>query len=333
MSSEPKPEAAPSLPVELPPVKPPSIGFIFQLFVVPGLIVAAIVATWTLFGKIATSETDWQRLVLELQNPNEHRRWRGAMGLAQMLKADQDLGAGGQHLAANPDLNASLAKLLTTEAERPGPQPADVQFQSFLAQTCGLLDSPETVLPALHLALDPARDREVRKNALLAIAVMTDRLRRAGEPIQAEAAVAEVLPLSQDEDPLLRVTASYTLGLLETPESRSRLTTLLSDSDPGVRLNSAVALVRHNDRSGLSVLLDAVTLGNQPAPAASADDLGRFLAVKNALMAIGELTPLLTDQERVELRGVIQPLSDTHAEPAIRVAAQNTLQNLQQPSE
>ena len=328
MPSESKPPAAPSLPADLPPVRPPSIGFIFQLFVVPGLIVAAIVATWTLFGKIATSETDWQRLVMELQNPNEHRRWRGAMGLAQMLKADQDQGAQGQHLASNPELVANLAKLLSTEAERPSPQPADVQFQSFLAQTCGLLNSPEAVLPALHQALQPAQDREVRKNALLAIAVMTDRLRRAGEPVHAEAAVAEVLPLSQDEDPLLRVTASYTLGLLETPESRARLTTLLSDSDPGVRLNSAIALVRHNDRTGLKVLLDAVNSGSQSAPTATTDDLARFLAVKNALVAIGELTPLLTDEERKELQGVIQPLSDTHAEPAIRVAAQTTLQNL-----
>ncbi|MFM8289747.1 MAG: HEAT repeat domain-containing protein, partial [Planctomycetaceae bacterium] len=153
-----------------------------------------------------------------------------------------------------------------------------------------------------------------------------------GEPVHAEAATDEVIPLSQDEDPLLRVTASYTLGLLETPESRARLTTLLSDSDPGVRLNSAVALVRHNDRAGLAVLLDAVTSGSQSAPAATTDDLARFLAVKNALVAIGELTPLLTEEERKELQGVIQPLSDTHAEPAIRVAAQTTLQNLASPS-
>ncbi|MFN8856728.1 MAG: hypothetical protein ACK50P_14265, partial [Planctomycetaceae bacterium] len=67
-----------NLPEDLPPVKPPSVGFIVQLFVVPGLIVGAIVGIWLLFGRMATAEQDWQRLVVELQNPNEHRRWRGA---------------------------------------------------------------------------------------------------------------------------------------------------------------------------------------------------------------------------------------------------------------
>jgi hypothetical protein len=79
------------VPEDLPPVQPPSAGFILQLFVVPGLIVLAIVAVWLLFGKLAGNEQDWKGLLVELQHPNEHRRWRGALGLAQMLKADQDL--------------------------------------------------------------------------------------------------------------------------------------------------------------------------------------------------------------------------------------------------
>jgi transposase len=77
------------VPEDLPPVQPPSAGFILQLFVVPGLIVLAIVAVWLLFGKLAGNEQDWKGLLVELQHPNEHRRWRGALGLAQMLKADQ----------------------------------------------------------------------------------------------------------------------------------------------------------------------------------------------------------------------------------------------------
>ncbi|HLQ43503.1 MAG TPA: hypothetical protein VK137_02140, partial [Planctomycetaceae bacterium] len=48
---------------DLPPVEPPSGRFIVQLFVVPGLIVAAIVGVWLLFGKLASAEQDWQKLV------------------------------------------------------------------------------------------------------------------------------------------------------------------------------------------------------------------------------------------------------------------------------
>ena len=44
----------------LPPVEPPSAGFIVQLFVVPALIVLAVVGVWALFGKIASSDEDWR---------------------------------------------------------------------------------------------------------------------------------------------------------------------------------------------------------------------------------------------------------------------------------
>ena len=67
---------------ELPPVKPPSAGFIVQLFLIPALIVAAVVGVWALFGKMAAGEQDWRELVDEIKNTNEHRRWRGANGLA-----------------------------------------------------------------------------------------------------------------------------------------------------------------------------------------------------------------------------------------------------------
>ena len=84
---QPDPDQSP--PVDLPPVEPPSAGFIIQLFVVPGLIVLAVVGIWAMFGQLAAGEQDWTKLVAELSNNNEHRRWRGAHGLAQMDEADQ----------------------------------------------------------------------------------------------------------------------------------------------------------------------------------------------------------------------------------------------------
>src|SRR5580765_1523706 len=98
------------LPEELPPVQPPSAGFIIQLFVVPGLIVLAIVAVYVFFGKLATGEQDWKAQLIELRHPNEHRRWRGATGLAQILKADQESGEGSQHLSENTEFAQALAE-------------------------------------------------------------------------------------------------------------------------------------------------------------------------------------------------------------------------------
>ena len=68
-------------PEELPPVTPPSAGFIVQLFLIPALIVMAVVAVWALFGKLADSDNDWKQLATELSSSNEHRRWRAALGL------------------------------------------------------------------------------------------------------------------------------------------------------------------------------------------------------------------------------------------------------------
>ena len=328
MARSSQPGVTDNLPEELPPVKPPSVGFIVQLFVVPGLIVGAIVGIWLLFGRMATAEQDWQRLVLELQNPNEHRRWRGAMGLAQILKADLELGDKGQHLSEKPEFVEALTKMLGAELDRNGQRPEDLQFQSFLTQTFSLLDSPAAALPVLSQALAPTVDREVRKNALLSLAVMVDRLKRRGESLNEGEIASRVLPVCQDTDPLIRSTAAYLLGLLEDPTSRDRLKGMLDDGDQGVKLNAAIALVRHNDRSGVAQLTEVLSTANEPFEGRYSDQLAQFLAVKNSLTAMGQLKDLLTDQEKGDLKKVIQPIADSFREAGIRVLAQSTLQSL-----
>jgi len=328
MSRVPQSGVPDNLPEELPPVKPPSVGFIVQLIVVPGLIVGAIVGIWLLFGRMATAEQDWQRLVVELQNPNEHRRWRGAMGLAQILKADLELGDRGQHLSTNPEFVSALSQMLGAELDRNGQRPEDLQFQSFLTQTFSLLDSPDAALPVLTQALRPSVDREVRKNALLSLAVMVDRMKRKGDAVNEGEIASQILPVCQDTDPLIRTTAAYTLGLLEDPDARNQLKAMLGDTDQGVKLNAAIALVRHNDRSGVSQLTEVLSTANEPFEGRYSDQLAQFLAVKNSLTAIGQLKDLLTDGEKGDLRKLIQPIADSFREAGIRVQAQSTLQSL-----
>ena len=42
----------------LPPVEPPSAGFILQLFVVPGVIVVVVIMIWLMFNWLAHMGTD-----------------------------------------------------------------------------------------------------------------------------------------------------------------------------------------------------------------------------------------------------------------------------------
>jgi hypothetical protein len=104
---------------------------------------------------------------------------------------------------------------------------------------------------------------------------------------------------------------------------------MLEDGDQGVRLNSAIALVRHNDRSGVPQLTEVLSTANEPFEGRYSDQLAQFLAVKNSLTAMSQLKDLLTDQEKGDLKKVIQPIADSFREPGIRVSAQSTLQSLE----
>src|SRR5947209_17234343 len=82
---------ADGLPVDLPPVEPPSAGFIVQLFVIPAAIVAVVVAVWLLFGKLAGGERDPMDYVREIKSGNVHRRGRAAFELGSLLHNDARL--------------------------------------------------------------------------------------------------------------------------------------------------------------------------------------------------------------------------------------------------
>ncbi|HVJ87704.1 MAG TPA: hypothetical protein VM452_18730, partial [Caulifigura sp.] len=109
------PTAAPAdaslLPEHLPPVEPPSAGFIVQLFLVPAIIVAAVIGLYLLFGKLAAGDTDWRQLVSDIKSDNPNVRWRAALNLAEGLDSDEDRGRDGQQLASIPEIATALNDL------------------------------------------------------------------------------------------------------------------------------------------------------------------------------------------------------------------------------
>lgn len=256
---------------DLPPVKPPSAAFIVQLFLVPGLIVLAIVGVWALFGKMASSETDWQVLIKEIKQNNPHRSWRAAMGLAQLLKTDQDRGDEGQQLAANREVAETLAELFREKLDAKTSDVEELQKQAFLARALGMLDVPEVVLPVLQQAMGAhANDdayTEVRKNAVASIAVIAGRAaerdKAAGDPspgprlrkvLEQPDLVDDVVGASGDRQRLLRQLGAYTLGLLPTPVAQQRLKVLAEDdAHEMTQLNAAIGLARQGSTTGLPV--------------------------------------------------------------------------------
>jgi hypothetical protein len=323
-NSIPDPDVA-RIPEELPPVQPPSAGFIIQLFVVPGLIVAGVVGVWWMFSKLGSGDQDWQSLVIELQHPNPQRRGRAELGLAQMLNADQKRGAEGQHLSTNPELARALSDVLVTELKRGGQSEEELNYKAFLARTLGLFDLPDAILPALTLAMQPDHDREIRKNAIGALAVMTDRMATGELGAPSEPVATQLLTASTDADPLIRQLSAFSLGLFPQPAARERLAVLLEDSDPDTRINAAIGLARGGDSRGTDVFRDVLQRASTEVDHGSAVEYEQFVALKNSLAAIERLAGKLTPEQRRELVPLLEPVAGNYHEPKIRIAAQTAL--------
>lgn len=287
-NESPTPEAngAPVRPEELPPVEPPSAGFIVQLFFVPALIVAAVIGVWALFGKMADSETDWKQLVAELGSGNEHRRWRAANGLAQVLNNQQVAESqDGEVLARKPEVAQALCDLLEETLQSPSTLPEDIEHRKFLARTLGALQCNEIVLPSLQKTLSADRDPDVRKSGLMAFVLISERAFQqkasaAGIKTQAvsgindsvinldvpfdaptidsESIFEELKAASRDEDPSIRQLAAFGLSRVSGPDAIRVLKLMLLDGDSFTRANAAVGLARNGTTDGAEALTELV---------------------------------------------------------------------------
>ena len=277
-------------PEELPPVTPPSAGFIVQLFLIPALIVMAVVAVWALFGKLADSDNDWKQLATELSSSNEHRRWRAALGLAQLLQNEQIYPSQDQEpLAKNPLVVDSLTKLLSESLASTTNTDEDIRHQEFLARTLAALDADEKTLPILAEGMKDSRNIEVRKSSLMSIAAIAGRHFDDATGYSAAVAAgsaapsmsARRLPLTaptisdsnvleqlrrsaQDSDPVVRHLAGYALGNVSGPDSLVQLRVMLTDGNRLAQANAAIGLARNGSVDGVPTMIQLLTTSLTP---------------------------------------------------------------------
>lgn len=284
-----------SRPEELPPVTPPSAGFIVQLFLIPALIVLAVVAVWALFGQLAHTENDWTHLTADISSKNELRRWPAAEGLAHLLHNEQiSPPADREPLAENPIVVDSLTKLFTESLATNGTDDETIRQQEFLARTMGALNADEKTLPVLAEAIRDTHDIVVRKSALMAISLIAGRHfddatgysaaveARTSAPSLAErnlplatatisdAATLEQLRRSaQDPDPVVRHLAAYALASVSGPESLQQLRSMLGDSNRLAQANAAIGLARNGSIDGVATMMQLMTASMSPYVQAS----------------------------------------------------------------
>lgn len=338
-------------PEELPPVTPPSAGFIVQLFVIPALIVLGVVSVWALFGKLADSGSDWQQLVAELGGGNEHRRWRAAQELAQLLHNERLAPpTETEALSVNPAVARALSELLKESLASASTNPETIMQQEFLARALGGLEADDLTLPVLCECLAPERSPDVRKSGLMAVAIISGRHFDKAMGFQAESdndappaprkaldqptidspeILKQLRVAAQDQEAVVRHIAAYALANVSGPDSLRQLRSMLGDSNRQARANAALGLARNGDTAAIPVILEMLAgltqpqppLADKPAPGSAAETEALLAAAnwkaeqpalaRNCLRAARDLWTQVTADEQSAITAAVQKVADS----------------------
>ena len=309
----------------LPPVEPPSAGFIVQLFVVPALIVAAVIGVYLLFGRLASSDVDWRKLVVDLRSSNSHTRWRGANGLAQLLEADSLRQRSTEADPENPvtplsedaELANELAVTLVQELAKPDGDEDHERLVEYLIKSLGWMDVPDVVLPTLQRAVEESPDDFLRQQALVAIGMVAGRAHERGDALDRPDLTRGLIELTTSETGVLRHLATYDLGFLAGDSAAQRLQVLLIDADSKTRVNAAIGLARNGSLDGLrvfeSILEEAGGRSFDPAQVTTEEEANAYFErtqlAGNALTASEMLEGSLSPVQRGRFLELIEPLT------------------------
>jgi len=251
----------------LPPVEAPSARFILQLFVVPAVIVAAVVLFWMVIESLARrSEQDPDEIVRALRSSSPVR-FQTANDLADMLRLPDRY----PKLKRNRELVQKLAALLDEQIEAGDDGDASITMRMFLCKALGEFYVDDS-LPTLLKAARSDPDRDVRRQAINAMAVLAGELSNLKPPqyLESDELVDTLVALGDDPDELIRSETAFALGVAATaPKADPRLALELEElaDDPytDARFNAAVALARIGHpraAAGIAEMLDAESIAS-----------------------------------------------------------------------
>jgi hypothetical protein len=289
----------------LPPVEPPTAGFIIQLFVVPAVIVAAVVLVWFAIESLARrGEQDPDQIVAALRSNNQ-ARFQRAKELADMLRLPQRY----PELKTNHELAQKLAGYVDELVEAGDAAEASVTMRIILVAALGEFNVDDG-LPVLLKAAQSDSERDVRRRAVNAIAVLVNSMAnlKPPQPIENDQLNDAMVKLSEDQDELIRSETAFAMGVAAASTSDSRLTAALEQlaDDPytDARFNAAIGLARVGNAkavAGIVEMLDPASIassvaGEKPmtpqvtdAALQSQKAYKRNTIVTSALTAIGRL--------------------------------------------
>jgi hypothetical protein len=312
---------------DLPPVEPPSAGFVVQLFVIPAVVVVVVIIVWLLFGKLAGGERDAMDYVRRLRSPTAN--WRLAFELASLIQHDPKIGS-------DPVLLGELSDLLSHELDQ---NDGDPKLAQYVALTLGAFrtleaktQSGQTIDPLVPLAraLAPKYPIQVRLAAAASLAKQAARSNPKLDDARAVAALAETAAHGEAE---LRQLAVYALGFFGGDSAQRALRERLKDDDDRfVRYNAAVALARHGDpaaKETLREMLSTADLDKVIELPGTTEKQNKIESIQ--LEALGAMRTSITDGSPDLARSLRQQLEDLTRSGlvSVRSEARDVLQFLQ----
>jgi HEAT repeat protein len=316
----------------LPPVEPPSAGFILQLFVVPGVIVVVVVMIWVMFNWLAQKGNDRDAFVRALGRNNE-ARWQAAFNLANALRAER--GASNPKLTNDPELAAQLAAILDREIEAASMENNSVTLRIYLSRALGEFKVPDglpVLIEAATTERDP-RESDVRRAALEGIALLASNVGPDNPKFTSDEKLQEAIAsAASDTDPRTRTVAAVVLGVLGGEKNIERLHALLDDTNPDVRYNAATRLAHHGDATAVGVLSEMLDPTEMAGVAIEKQEemrpFKRALITLNALRAVGQLAEKNSTADLSPLKVAVEKLMASDASGEIRVEATSALRRL-----
>jgi hypothetical protein len=316
---------APTLP-DLPPVEPPSAGFVVQLFVIPAVVVVVVIIVWLLFGKLAGGERDAMEYVRQLRSPTAN--WRLAFELASLIQNDPKIGS-------DPRLLGELTDLLSHELDKN----EDPKLTQYVALTIGAFrtldattESGQTVDPLATLAraLDPKYETPIRIAAAASLAKQAARMEGMleGSPV-----IKNLGAAASAGEPEIRQLSAYALGFFGGPTARDVLRKRLQeDENRFVRYNAAIALARQGDLAAaptLREMLSTADLNNVIELPGTTEKQNKVESIQ--LEALGALRSAITTGN-IELATALRPKIEELTRSglvSVRSQALEVLQSLQ----
>ncbi len=324
----------------LPPVQPPSAGFILQLFIIPGVIVLVVILVWLAFHWLAHMGSDPTEMIREMRQ-NKANSWQLAYNFSEELRLNEDSRSDRQ-LAR--ELSSFLDQLLNeplppSEAERSltggDLRGQEIVRRGFLCKALGEFMLPEVVLPVLMRAAGThSNDDElrVRLAALEAIALLVENTR---EQALAKNKALEtfLLSASEHQDHKIATRAAVALSSMGNVRATKRLAAMLQEPQHvDVHYNVAMGLARSGDAACLEILLEMLDPNEQRAlidePNENVRSLKRTRILLNALRASQLLAKQNQEADLAPLQEAVKRLLQVEDNVQIQMEGNITLRAL-----